>query len=415
MHWINFNRYTLKELTGTSQSPFAALSTLLPTECAKIDCLTGKYVASVQVGIPTGVAESYAEYRPTRLQELSRFAKSLGFPGRIFCKREDLNPTGSHKLNCALAEAYFAAKQGVEEIVVHTGAGQWGLAIAFACHRLGLKATVFMTRSSHVDKRERVDLMRMLGADVVPSPSDRTATGRLRITDHPGGSLDVALSEAVEWCRDHPNARIGQGCLSYHASLLQSIIGAELVEQFSAIGIKPDVLVAPAGGGTNFLGFVSGYLEQRKEARTPRLLAAEAAEVPVLTSGQLLLESPDWAGHLPPSLVYSLGKSKCLPQIEANGLRSNTKSAVLSLLKRDGVVESVAVDQDSALTAALMLYENEGILAAPESAIAIGAVAQLIRSNDLTAANTIGVNISGSGLLDVRSYERKVSSPAQGR
>jgi len=406
VQWINFNPYSRFELTGTRDDDFDSLSRLVPRECAKIECLLDEYASPTRIDIPEAIQARYSTYRPTQLQEVPQFAEALGFRGRIFCKREDSATSGSHKLNSAIPEAYFAVQDGVEELVVHTGAGQWGLAVALACRWTGIRATVFMTRHSFEDKQERVGLMRMLGAQVIPSPSDETSTGRMARNSCPEGSLAIALSEAAEWCEINTNARVGQGCLSYHASLFQSVVGAEVFDQFNALGLFPDALVAPVGGGTNFLGFVSGYLHPRRPEHIPLLVAAEASEVPVLGSGKLVRESPDWGNHFAPAFMYSLGREHVAADIEANGLRVSVRSPLLSLLRRDGLVEPFQVNQRDAFEAARLLYQSEGILAAPESAIGVGAVARIARNGGSRNLRTIALNISGSGLLDLHAYER---------
>lgn len=354
--------------------------------------------------------DEYRKYRPTRFQRARGLEKRLGYEGRIYFKREDGNPTGSHKPNTAIPQAYYARAQGLRQLVTDTGAGQWGAALAWACHNQELDCTVFMTRNSFNSKPYRRYLMEMSGAQVFASPSEITSRGRalLEVDAQHRGSLGIGMGEALEYRREHPDARLALGCMSYYAALHQTVIGQELFAQAERAEVEPDILIGCVGGGTNFMGFVAPYVARgfgEAGAKRPRMVAVESANVPVLSKGRYEYEHADAFGYTPRVKMYTLGREFLPDEIHAGGLRYHGKSPILSLLVHEGVVEAASVGQDEAFRAGRLFMEAEGILAAPESSHAIAHVASEVeREQREGTASTIVFCLSGTGYLDLQSY-----------
>jgi tryptophan synthase beta chain len=389
------------------------LAQIYSEECARIELLEGEYKSAPFISIPGSVIDQYRKYRPSKFQRAYGLEKYLDYPGRIYFKREDGNPTGSHKPNTAIAQAFYAHEQGLRQLVTDTGAGQWGTALAWACHTQGLDCTVFMTRNSFLSKPYRRHLMELSGAQVYASPSELTSEGRalLEADANHRGSLGIGMGEAMEYSRSRPDARLALGCMSYYAALHQTVIGQELAAQLQVEEIEPDILIGCVGGGTNFIGFVSPFVpalcRQPESERRLRLVAVESANVPVLSQGTYGYEHADAFGYTPLVKMYTLGRDFVPAEIHAGGLRYHGKSPILSLLVHQGIVEAVAVDQDVAFAAGRLFFEQEGILPAPESSHAIAHVlVEVAREKRAGTASTIVFCLSGTGYLDLQSYAK---------
>lgn len=385
------------------------LSRIYSEECARIELLEGEYRTRPFIDVPGAVIDEYRKYRPTPLQRARGLEKRLGYGGAIYFKREDGNPTGSHKPNTAIPQAYYAHKQGLRALITDTGAGQWGAALAWACHNQGLECTVFMTRNSFLSKPYRRYLMELSGARVFASPSGLTPQGRALLEADPQhrGSLGIGMGEAMECVRTRPEARLALGCMSYYAAMHQTIIGRELEAQIAREGIEPDLLIGCVGGGTNFIGFVSPFVLRRAAAgaRRLRMLAVESANVPVLTTGVYAYEYADAFGLTTRVKMYTLGRDFLPDEIHAGGLRYHGKSPILSLLVHEGVIEAVSVRQGDAFEAGKLFFESEGIIPAPESSHAVAQVINEVRREMAEGtASTIVFCLSGTGYLDLQSF-----------
>lgn len=387
---------------------YEKLAGMYSTECARIELLAGSYGHDRFIPVPPDVLDEYAKYRPTPLFRAKGFEERIGYAGKIFFKREDLNPSGSHKPNTAIPQAYYAKQDGLERLVTDTGAGQWGAALAYGCHRLKVKCQVFMTRKSYVDKPYRTILMNMVGAEVIPSPSPTTEAGRpLYEANHDHtGSLGIGMAEAMEYATNHDGTRLALGCMSYYAALHQTVIGQELHKQLEQAGEEPDLLVACVGGGTNFTGFVAPFVETKLNGGSLELVAVESANIPVLTKGTYEYDFQDFSGLTPKVKMYTLGHEFIPPAIHSGGLRYHGKSPILSLLYHHGLIRASAIGQEEAFAAGRVFFESEGILPAPETNHAI---AQTIRearqATQEGEKKTIVFCLSGTGYLDLQSYK----------
>jgi len=378
---------------------------LWPKECLQIELRLGKYRTDPAIDIPDPVLSHYQRYRPSPLVRARGLEEHLGTRDEIYYKREDLNPGGSHKFNTALAQAYYAAQDGVSTLVTDTGAGQWGTALALACTAFGLQLKVFMVRKSFDEKPYRRSLMRMLGADVYSSPSMITEIGRQVVkedTDSPG-SLGIGMAEAIELVRNTPGTRLALGCMSYYAAMHQTIIGAELHEQLAAIGRMPDVLIGCVGGGSNLVGFIAPFVT-RKERERPLCVAAESSAVPTLTQGEFRYDWADFGRQMPRIRMYTLGSDFLPPPIHAGGLRYHGKTPVLSALVKHGMVVPRAFGQREALEAGRLFLQTEGVLPAPESCHAVRGAIDEATSDVPGRVRTIVICLSGHGYLDLQAY-----------
>ncbi|MBI4416082.1 MAG: TrpB-like pyridoxal phosphate-dependent enzyme [Euryarchaeota archaeon] len=359
--------------------------------------------------IPFELREAYLRLgRPTPLYRARRLEKALNTPARIYYKREDLSPVGSHKPNTAIAQAYFAMKEGVERLTTETGAGQWGSALAYATNYFGLNSTVFMVRVSYDQKPYRKYMMRLFGADVHPSPSDRTSYGRKLLAedgDNPG-SLGIAISEALEAAVTGTNTKYSLGSVLNHVLMHQTIIGLETLKQFERIDETPDIMVGCVGGGSNFAGFTFPAIGQRLKGKLDtRFVAVEAESIPSLTKGQYEYDFGDTAEMTPLLKMYTLGHTFVPPRIHAGGLRYHGAAPTVSLLLNAGIVEARAFDQLSTFEAGKLFAETEGLIAAPETCHAIkGAIELALEAKRANEERVIAFNFSGHGLLDLQGY-----------
>lgn len=385
-------------------SRIALLTKILPS--ALID---QEFSAERWVPIPEEVRAAYAKLgRPTPLVRAEGLERALGTKVHIYYKYEGVLPVGSHKVNTAVAQAYYAKADGAVEVATETGAGQWGMAVSLAAALFGLKAVVFMTRSSYNSKRQRLVFMRAYGATVYPSPSEVTEAGRRHYRpDHPG-SLGIAISEAVEYVLSGERRRYLPGSVMEFVLLHQTVIGQEAMRQLPE---EPDVAVACVGGGSNFGGFTYPMIGARLRGEgfeKTRFVAAESAAAPKLTKGEYRYDFPDAVGVLPLIKMYTLGHDYVPPAVHAAGLRYHGAAPSLSVLRRLGYVEPVAYGQEEVMEAALLFAKSEGIIPAPESAHAIRAAVDLAKK--LPPGSVIAVNVSGHGLLDVDAYEKFLKS-----
>jgi tryptophan synthase beta chain len=362
------------------------------------------------IDIPPEVRAQYETWRPTPLIRAQRLERFLRTPARIYFKYEGVSPSGSHKLNTAIAQAYYYRDAGVRELVTATGAGQWGTALAMACTLYGMKCTVFMVRCSYDQKPQRRTMMELNGATVIPSPSLETNAGRVILGDDPEcpGSLSVASSEAHEYATNSTGARYSAGSGDNHVLLHQTVIGEEAVAQMRAIGDYPDTVVAALGAGSNFAGIAMPfYRESLATARKTRLVAVEPRACPKLTRGIYTWDHHDALGNTPMSKMYTLGHKFIPSAIHAGGLRYHGAAPVISWMYHEGLIDAVSYGQRDVFEAAATFTRSEQIIPAPESAHAIRHVIERAeRAREINEPEVILFNLSGHGLMDLSSYEK---------
>ncbi len=377
-----------------------------------------EYTLSRYLSIPDEVRAAYRKVgRPTPLIRAEGLEKAIGVYGRvrIYYKFEGALPTGSHKINTSIPQVYYAKLDGAVEVATETGAGQWGLAVATAAAILGLKATIFMTRSSYHSKRQRRLLMQLLGATVHPSPSEVTEAGRRALTerpDHPG-SLGLAITEAVEYVLSGDKRRYVAGSVLESVLTHQTVIGMEVLQQLPE---EPDYMVACVGGGSNMGGFTYPALGMKLRGEgfeKTRFVAAEAAAAPRLSKGEYRYDGLDTGLVLPLAKMYTLGKDYVPPPIHAAGLRYHGAAPSLSLLRKLGYIEARAYTQEEVFEAGKLFARSEGIIPAPESTHAIRAVIDIARR--APQGTVIVFNLSGHGLLDTDAFEKIEARVVSGR
>ena len=362
--------------------------------------------------IPEGIREMYKIYRPSPLCRAYNLEQALGTPAKIYYKFEGNNTSGSHKLNSALAQAYYAYEQGLSTITTETGAGQWGTALSEAAARFGLECDVFMVRASYEQKPFRRSVMETFGAQVTPSPSDTTEIGRkmLENPDNYTGSLGTAISEAVERALHVPEnrGRYQLGSVLNQVLLHQSIIGLECETAFEQLGEYPDVVVGCAGGGSNLGGLIAPFMRDKLTGVKPdtRFVAVEPASCPSLTRGRYAYDYPDTGKTAPLCKMYTLGNGFIPSPDHAGGLRFHGMAPILSQLKHDGYLEAVAVKQTDVFGAAELFAKLETILPAPESAHAIlGAINEAKKCIETGEEKVILFGLTGTGYFDMTAYE----------
>lgn len=374
--------------------------------------LDQEFSAENYIDIPLQVLDAYKHIgRPTPLHRARSLERFLDTPARIYFKREDLNPTGSHKVNTSIAQAYYAKTENIDMLTTETSAGQWGSALALACALFNIKCLVFMTRSSYIQKPYRRTLMKLYGAEVVPSPSSRTGIGRKLLEGNPNhpGSLGIAISEAIEFALNNSNVRYAVGSVMNFTLLHQTVIGLEVVEQLEEIGEEPDVVVGCVGGGSNFSGFSYPLIGRRLRGecfKKTRFIAVESKASPKMTSGVYRYEHGDTAGYLPLLKMYTVGKDYIPPPIHAAGLRYHAVAPTLSLLVKEGLVKPIAYTQEEVLESAVVFARTEGLVPAPETAHAIRyVIEEALRCRRRGLRETLIFCFSGHGLLDLSAYE----------
>lgn len=365
------------------------------------------------IDIPDEVRELYKYYRSTPLVRAYGLEKALGTPAHIYFKNESVSPVGSHKLNSALAQAYYAKKQGIQSVTTETGAGQWGTALSYAANVFGLDVAVYQVKISYNQKPYRRSMMQVFGAQVTPSPSMSTRAGKNIINENPlcQGSLGTAISEAVELCRTTDSCRYTLGSVMSHVSLHQTIIGLEAEKQMEMAGEYPDVVVACFGGGSNFSGIAFPFMRHNISGeRSTRFIAAEPESCPKLTKGVFQYDFGDEAGYTPMIPMLTLGHEFMPANIHAGGLRYHGAGAIVSQLMKDGLMEAVDVKQTETFEAAMLFAKTEGIIPAPESSHAIAAtIREAKRCIETGEEKVILFNLTGHGLVDMAAYDQYLS------
>lgn len=362
------------------------------------------------IPIPNELRDTYRIWRPTPLVEAVNLERALKTPARIFFKYEGVSPPGSHKPNTAVAQAYYNAKEGVKRLTTETGAGQWGSALAFGCMFFGLKCTVYMVRVSYNQKPYRRVMMETWGAEVLPSPSDRTSFGRSllsRDAEHPG-SLGIAISEALEDAVTHEDTKYSLGSVLNHVLMHQTVQGIEAKKQLEVLDEYPDVVVGCVGGGSSFSGLFWPFyydLVSKKAPKEVQFVATEPAACPTLTRGIYTYDFGDTAKLTPLLPMYTLGSDFVPPPIHAGGLRYHGDAPTISLLVKENVVKAVAYDQVSVFDAAVTFARTEGYIPAPEPSHTIRYVIdEALRCKRTGEKKTILFNLCGHGHFDMHAY-----------
>ncbi len=363
------------------------------------------------IEIPQTIRDFYKMYRPSPLVRAYCLEEKLGTPAKIYYKFEGNNTSGSHKLNSAIAQAYYAKQQGLSGVTTETGAGQWGTALSMACAYLGLDCKVYMVKCSYEQKPFRREVMRTYGADVTPSPSNTTNVGRAILEQFPGttGSLGCAISEAVEAAVSSGGKyRYVLGSVLSQVLLHQSVIGLETKTALDKYGITPDIIIGCAGGGSNLGGLISPFMgEKLRGEKDYRFIAVEPASCPSLTRGKFAYDFCDTGKVCPLAKMYTLGSGFIPSANHAGGLRYHGMSSILSQLYHDGYMEAVSVEQTSVFEAAEMFARIEGILPAPESSHAIRvAIDEALKCKETGEEKTIVFGLTGTGYFDMVAYEK---------
>jgi len=362
------------------------------------------------IEIPDEVRDLYRLSRPTPLIRAAMLENALDTPAKIYFKYEGANPTGSHKTNTSYPQAYYNKKAGIKKLVTETGAGQWGSALAMACKHFGLECEVFMVKVSYDQKPYRKTFMKLFGATVHASPTTLTNAGRNVLAKDPDspGSLGIAISEAIEVAVQRDDTNYSLGSVLNHVMLHQTIIGEEARLQMEIADAYPDIVIACAGGGSNFAGLAFPFLRDKLTGikKNLEVIAVEPASCPSLTKGKYEYDFGDEAGMTPLLKMYTLGHEFIPPKIHAGGLRYHGMSPAVSLLYNTGAISAKAYDQLEVFDAAQLFAQTEGIVPAPESAHAIKeAIVQALKCKETGEAKTILFNLSGHGFLDLGAYE----------
>ena len=383
---------------------FEQLTTVFIEECCRQELDdSNRYIE-----IPGPVMEYYKTYRPSPLCRAYNLEKALDTPAKIYYKFEGNNTSGSHKLNSAIAQAYYAKEQGLEFLATETGAGQWGTALSMACAFMGLDLRVYMVKGSMMQKPYRKTVMETYAANVFPSPSDTTEVGRKMLAEFPDttGSLGTAISEAIEAAMGKENCRYALGSVLNHVLLHQSVVGLEAKAAMELLDEYPDVVIGCAGGGSNLGGLMSPYIKDELQGtHSPRFIAVEPSSCPTLTRGRYAYDFGDTGCTTPLLKMYTVG-SRYIPHANhAGGLRFHGMSPVLSKLRHDGVIEAQALPQSTVFEAATLFAKYETILPAPESAHAIrAAIDEALVCKKEGKAKTILFGLSGTGYFDMTAY-----------
>ena len=362
------------------------------------------------IPIPQEIRDFYKMYRPSPLVRAYCLEEKLQTPAKIYYKFEGNNTSGSHKLNSAIAQAYYAKRQGLKGVTTETGAGQWGTALAMACSYFELDCKVYMVKCSYEQKPFRREVMRTYGASVTPSPSETTAVGRKILAEHPGttGSLGCAISEAVEVATSNPGYRYVLGSVLNQVLLHQSVIGLESKTAMDKYGIVPDIIIGCAGGGSNLGGLISPFMgEKLRGERDYRFIAVEPASCPSFTRGKFVYDFCDTGMVCPLAKMYTLGSNFIPSPNHAGGLRYHGMSSILSQLYHDGLMEATSVEQTAVFQAAEQFARVEGILPAPESSHAIKvAIDEALKCKETGEEKTILFGLTGTGYFDMVAYEK---------
>lgn len=378
-----------------------------------MDLIMQEVSAERYIEIPQEVRKIYAKWRPTPMFRATGLEKLLDTPAKIYYKYEGVSPAGSHKPNTAVAQAFYNMVSGAKRITTETGAGQWGTALAYACQIFGLECEVYMVRVSYDHKPYRKVMMNTFGAQVYPSPSDRTEFGRKVLAETPdsSGSLGIAISEAIERAVHDPHAHYALGSVLNHVLLHQTIIGQEAIVQMEKAGDQPDIVVAPFGGGSNFAGISFPFLHlNMTKGQNIRCIAVEPTSCPKLTRGEFRYDFGDTAGMTPLLPMYTLGHDFIPSPIHAGGLRYHGAGVLVSQLLKDGLIEAVSQPQDRCFKAGMDFIKAEGIIPAPEATHAIATVIdEALKCKEEGTSKTILFNLCGHGYFDMGSYEAYLS------
>lgn len=389
------------------------LAAVFPMSLIRQEVATERYIT-----IPEEIIQAYYLLgRPTPLQRAVHLERFLRTPAKIYFKREDLSPTGSHKPNTAFAQAYYNKTEGIEQLVTETGAGQWGSALSLACKYFDLKCKVFMVRISYNQKPYRKFVMNVYGADVTPSPSDQTEFGRSLLQKDPNhpGSLGIAISEAMEVAVKGKNSKYSLGSVLNHVLLHQTIVGEETMKQFQILDETPDYMIGCVGGGSNFAGFTYPMIGEKLRGKiNTEFIATEPVVVPSMSKGKYEYDFGDTAQMTPLIKMYTLGAAFIPPPIHAGGLRYHGCAPSLSVLLNDGIVKPVALEQKDCFEAGVTFARTEGIIPAPESTHAIKAAIDLaLEARKKNEKKIIAFNLSGHGLLDLNGYANYLEGKMQ--
>lgn len=381
------------------------LSHIFCTELAKQELnVTDKYI-----GIPEEIQSFYKMYRPSPLVRAYNLEKALGTPAEIYYKFEGTNTSGSHKLNSAAAQVYYAKEQGITKLTTETGAGQWGTALSMACAFYGVDLSVYMVKVSSQQKPYRKAVIETYGAKVIPSPSDTTEVGRKILAENPetGGSLGCAISEATEVAMKTENCRYVLGSVLNHVLMHQSVIGLESKTALDKYGIKPDIIIGCAGGGSNLGGLIAPFMAEKIEGKNDiKFIAVEPASCPSLTRGKYAYDFGDTGKQTPLMKMYTLGSGFMPSPNHAGGLRYHGMSTVISKLYDEGYIDAVSVEQTKVFDAAVMFAKTEGTLPAPESSHAIrAAVDEALKCKKTGEKKTILFGLTGTGYFDMSAYQ----------
>lgn len=384
------------------------LSALFATELAEQELSTERFIE-----IPEEVRSVYDTWRATPLQRARRLEKAIGTDSKIYLKYEGVSPVGSHKPNSAVPQAYYNKQDGITKLTTETGAGQWGASLALGGAMFGLDVEIWQVRASYETKPYRRYQMELYGGRCHPSPSDLTAIGRKILAESPdtSGSLGMAVSEAVEVAMKEPQTRYALGSVLNHVVLHQTVIGQETIAQLAEAGEDgADVVFGCAGGGSNLAGISFPFLRHVLAGNSQtRVVAAEPAACPSLTAGEYRYDFGDFTGMTPLLKMYTLGQDFVPDPIHAGGLRYHGMAPALSHVVSLGLVEPVAISQDDAFAAGILVARTEGLVPAPESNHAIAAALQYLQGEGADKEETIVIGVSGTGVLDLPSYEHYVA------
>ncbi len=401
---------TKKPITGEDMLP------LFPKEQVFQEVSMERYVP-----IPEKLYRLYQMYRPSPLIRAKRLEDFLKTPAKIFFKYEGVNPGGSHKINAALAQAYYNQAQGITRLTTETGAGQWGSALAMAAKFFGLGLTIYMSRVSYDQKPGRKIIAEMFGANIFASPSQNTQIGRKIAAGEKSnllGSLGISISEAIEDAMTHQDTRYALGSVLNSVLMYQTIIGQEVQEQFNKIGLYPDIVIGCCGGGSNLAGISFPFIKDKisNKKRNLRIIAVEPSECPSLTCGTYQYDNGDAVGLTPLLMMYTVGKGFIPEGIHAGGLRYHGDAPLISFLFNKGVIEAISYPEIEPLRAGVLFSQLEGIIPAPETNYAIkAAIDEAIKCREKKEDKIILFNLSGHGFLDLAAYNELISGKYSGQ
>lgn len=362
-----------------------------------------------EIAIPPEVLDIYALWRPTPVRRAIRLEQMLDTPAKIFYKDESVSPSGSHKLNTSVAQAFYNKKEGTKRITTETGAGQWGSALSIACKMFDIICRVYMVKVSYQQKPYRRSLMQVFGAEVIPSPSELTKFGQQVLKDDPecNGSLGIAISEAMEDCVTSKDTKYSLGSVLNHVLLHQTVVGQEAKKQMELAGAYPDYVIGCVGGGSNYAGLALPFMRDKlKDGKDIKFIAVEPEACPTVTKGKYAYDHGDTAKMTPLLRQHTLGHIFIPPAIHAGGLRYHGMSGIISLLCEEDCMEAVAYHQNEVFENALLFAQAEGVVTAPETAHAIAAAIDVAKECKKTGeAKTILFNYSGHGHFDMAAYD----------